>query len=97
MFKTIEEIREANRRAGLFFFSPDTMRFFRSRVGREVYGGRFFVTSEQFDDSSPRLYSVRRANDDGSIDTASEFQGYTSGAEARLAAHELARLEEVPS
>jgi hypothetical protein len=92
-FSNIEEIRAANRDAGLFFFSPDTMRFFRSRVGRELYGGRFFITSEQFDDAAPRWYSVRCANRDGSIDTVS-FQGYATEAEATLAAKALARLDE---
>jgi hypothetical protein len=87
------EIRRANRQLGHYFFSPETMRFFRSRVGREVIGGRYFVTSEQFDEVSPRLYTVRRANDDGSIDTASEFQGFTTGREARACAELLALVE----
>ena len=46
------------------FFSPDTMRFFKSRVLDEVYqgpGGFYFVTSEKRDDE-PRHYTVRIYN-----------------------------------
>ena len=92
-YRNVEEIREANAAAGLFFFSPSTMRFFDSRVGSRVYGGRYFVTSERFSEASPRLYTVRRAEDDGSIEDASGFQEYTTAAEARLAAIALARVE----
>jgi hypothetical protein len=66
---TIDKIVQANEDAGHYFFSEDTMRFFRSRVLDEVYegpGGVFFVTSEQFEDSAghlwPRKYKVRQFN-----------------------------------
>lgn len=32
---TIEQIKYANRKAGRFFFEPETLRFFRSRVSQE--------------------------------------------------------------
>lgn len=70
------------------WFSPDTMRFFRSRLERTAYvgpGGVFFVTSEQFSDESPRLYSVRVWRG-SKIDTTGEFQGYRSLEAAREAA-----------
>lgn len=73
-FQDIEQIKQANREAGRFFFSPDTMRFFASRVLPTVYGGRFFVTSEKrgFDDDG-REYRVRVAFDNGEIETV-EFR-----------------------
>lgn len=46
-FDDLWDVEEANRRAGQHFFSPDTMRFFKSRVHSALYGGRFFVTSEK--------------------------------------------------
>ena len=82
-YRTIEEIEAANEAHGHHFFESATKRFFRSRIGQTVYGGRFFVTSEQFDARSPRLYTVRRANDDGSIGTASEFQQFSTSAQAK--------------
>ena len=82
-FETIDQIKQANDAIGHHWFEPDAMRFFRSRLGQTVYGGRFFISSEQFDYRSPRLYTVRRANDDGSIGTASEFQQFETSAQAR--------------
>ena len=84
-FRTISEIQAANERLGHHWFEPGALRFFNSRVGCTVYASRYFVSSEQFDYTSPRLYTVRRANDDGSIDTVGEFQAYRTCAEARQA------------
>ena len=88
MFKNITEIKAANAAAGLHFFQPGAMRFFRSKVESPVIEGRVFVTSEQFVDhegnADPRTFTVRRASDDGSIDTPSGFQAY-SGLRAALA------------
>lgn len=66
---TIEQIKEANKRAGFHFFEVATLRFFKSRIGEQVYqgpGGTYFVTSEQFVPSSgipeARGYTVRLFN-----------------------------------
>ena len=75
------EVRRAHRG---YWFSPDTLRFFRSRVGATAYESndgryRFFVSSEQFDYASPRLYTVRVQNTEtGAIGTVGDFQGYES-------------------
>jgi hypothetical protein len=61
-FFTIRQIKQANRAAGQYWFSPATMRFFKSRVLEGVYGGRYFVTSEK-GPSGVRLYSVREVTD----------------------------------
>ena len=68
---TIAAIREADHRAGRYFFSPDTMRFFNSRVLPAVYegpGGVYFLTSEKFRGSdgvsAPRKYTIRRFTPD---------------------------------
>ncbi len=92
---TVSEIKAANAAAGYFFFSPDTLRFFRSRIGDSVYqgvGGAFFVTSEQFVSSDgqrkPRRYTVRAFNPaTGDCSTADgcEFNKLTRGAAIRLA------------
>lgn len=90
-FDSIEDVIRANQAAGQHFFDPATLRFFRSRCGRELYGGLYFVTSEQFDAHAPRLYTVRKARADGRIETVGEFQQYRSGAAARMAALRLAK------
>lgn len=93
MLNTIEEIKQANKDAGGYFFSPDTMRFFCSRVSRKVYpvaDGAFFVTSERYDNNSPRLYSVRFAWTNGDTETVSEFQQYKTSKAAHRAAAGMA-------
>jgi hypothetical protein len=88
---TIEEIREANHRAGLYYFSPDTMRFFKSRVSSRVYpvsDGAYFVTSEK-GPNRIRAYSVRLAKDSGKISTVGEFQEYRSRSGAHSKAFQL--------
>lgn len=90
-YRTIAEVKLANHASGYHWFEPGTMRFFRSRIAPGVIGGRYFISSEQFDDGSPRLYTVREARPDGSIEDASEFQEFTTLAAARRHAHALTR------
>lgn len=91
---TIEQVRAVNRAAGGSFFDADAMRFFDSRVHDAVYGGRFFVTSEQFVQSDgtkhPRRYSVREIDAAGSVWTVGTFQQYATSREAHAAARDLA-------
>ena len=93
---TIESIK----RAAPIWFSPDTLRFFRSRVGSKVYegpGGVYFVTSEQ-GPHGPRRWSVRRfLPDKGAVDTVGEFQAYQSLAGAYGAARKLSAAPPVPA
>ena len=89
-YYTIEEIKEANRKAGQHFFDADTLRFFSSRIS-DVYcglGGVFFVTSEKkcFNDTT-RVFTVRKFNsDNGHIDTVGNF-----GQLSRYLAHKRAK------
>ena len=72
---------------GSHFFSPDTMRFFSSRIQMNPpYKGRVFVTSERRNWNSPRLYTVRVIKPAGNIETVGEFQGFTT----RQSAHRFA-------
>lgn len=90
---TMYDIQLENKQRGLFWFEPDTLRFFSSRVSQEVYqgpGGIYFVTSEQnkgFGGTYPRLYSVRCFSPDTKqIYTVGEFQAYKSRSGAHSAA-----------
>lgn len=89
-FTTMADVKRANKAAGQFWFSPDTMRFFRGRIESELVAGRWFVSSEQYDDESPRLYTVREVQPDASIETIGDFQGYRTKAAARKAIDKLA-------
>jgi hypothetical protein len=89
----IEVIKRANEDAGRFWFSQKTNRFFRSRYPRKalkVGDEAYFVTSEQFDDQSPRLYTLRVCHlKTGHVDTVGAFQQYQSSTDAWLAAHKI--------
>jgi len=100
-FSSIEHIRAAADRAGSHWFSPGAMRFFGTRVHSTLYGGRYFVTSEQPWDG-PRGYAVRcvTVSGDGqaatggfSIDTVGELCQYATRDAAHQAAREAARSD----
>lgn len=89
MYKTISEVRAANKAAGNFFFDRGTMRFFKSRIHGGLRDGRFFITSEQ-DDNGPRLYSIREVKPGGRIDTVGGFGDYRHLEDTRDAVDRLA-------
>jgi hypothetical protein len=105
---TIDGIKAANERAGNFFFSPDTMRYFRSRVLPTVTqgpGGVYFVTSEGISNfggrgwTRARRFTVRVFNPKtADVNTVGalpdcEFQKFPTAREARSAARRLASGE----
>jgi len=81
-YETLAEIKAANARAGRQFFEPETMQLFRSRAGRMIVQGRFFVTSEQFYAEALRLYTVRECTSNGHIEFRSDFQQFDTMAQA---------------
>lgn len=91
---TISDIKAANKRAGRFFFSRATIRFFRSCTLPYVYqgdGGIYFVTSESDGPNGRRHYTVRRFfPETGEVETAGEY-GNPSKELARERASEMAR------
>lgn len=93
-------IKRLDEETGRFWFSPSTMRFFKSKVGKTAYvrGKKaFFVSSEQFTSpeyTAPRKYTVRIANlKTGDIHTYSRegFQEFPSRADAMRKVRELIR------
>ena len=89
-FNTLAEVQAANEKYGRFFFSEATMNFFNSRLETDLLVGGYFVTSEQFDDESPRLFTIRRVkNVSGHIETIGSFQEYKTKDEAKKALHRL--------
>lgn len=90
-FKTISDVRRANKAAGHHFFDRDTMRFFSSRVVLSLYAGRFFVTAETGPGQAWPRFSVREACPDGRVITRGEFQAYRTIEDARDFARMLAR------
>jgi len=71
------QIKEENEAAGLHFFKPETMRFFKSTIHR-CFGKGVFVTGE----TSPHggtAYSLRVGDLTGQVETFGEFHSYTPG------------------
>ena len=93
----IDHVRLANRRAGQYFFEQGATRFFRSRYPEYAYqaGERaYFVTSEQFDNYSPRLFTLRVCDlATGEVDTVGGFQQYRTRYLAEKALKELAKTK----
>lgn len=96
-YDTLEQIEQANRRLGHHWFDADTLRWFKSRLSPYIFGGRYFVSSERGDRyiwNGRRRYTVRRANDDGSVSTASEFGQFATMKGAQAAAISYATFGE---
>lgn len=89
----IKHIKKLNRQAGRFFFSQDTMRFFRSRCPRtaiKIGNKAYFVTSEQFDDKSPRRYTVRICDlETGEVDTVGKIRVHRDSQSAYTAINKI--------
>ena len=101
---TTADLRAIADHAGSYFFAPNAMRSFKSRLLEGIYsvgdskavpGAVFyFVTSEAYDEA-PRHYTVRRAvlgiqrDDRPAIDIATVGEHHATPAEARRAAREL--------
>lgn len=90
-FENVEAVRKANRTIGHHWFDPSSMRFFSSHINGadKLINKRFFISSEQFDSNSPRLYTIRVVLPNGEVDTYGEFQAYKSRSEAIKAAHKI--------
>ena len=81
MYKTIAEVKKANKSIGHHWFEASTMSFFNSVIETDLLHGRFFITSERMELDMPKQYSIRCAQEDGSISTIGkrgEFNNLTS-------------------
>ena len=83
-----------NARNGYYFFSKGALRSFNSRaIHAVVYGNCVFVTSERNDipycRPQPRVYTVRIAMADGSIETYGNMGDYSTRAQAHRQAEWL--------
>jgi len=91
-YRSMAQIKEANLQADGVFFRPDVMAIFQTRIEAGPFPGGLFVTSEQFTSMRgqvyPRRYTVRRALENGAVETMGQFQEHASKAEAVRAAKE---------
>lgn len=95
MNKTMRAVAKRNADGGGYFFTPEAMSFFNSRVESTAY--RFndreetvlFITSEAMDEAEPRQYTVRVASTHNAtatnaypVDSVGKFQWFDSLSEA---------------
>lgn len=82
----IDELRRISEGKGSKFFAPSNTRFFRSRypaMGYKLGQSVYFVTSEQFDYRSPRLYTIRAMDlATGEMSEVGGFQQFSTRARA---------------
>ena len=93
-YEHMRDVVRANKAAGKFFFSPGAMQFFHCRIESALIRGRYFITSEQMEEHeymdaqgrmqppTERRYTVRYAQDDGSIESITPHMQFTTQAEA---------------
>lgn len=87
------QIKANNARNGYYFFSKGALKSFNSRIHDVVYGQCVFVTSERNDipycRPQPRVYTVRIAMANGSIETYGSMGDYATRAQAHRQAEWL--------
>lgn len=95
-FSNTWQLADYNSDMGYYFFTPDSMSFFNSRIGAIYHGAspvdwNIFITSEKYDWNSPRLYTIRQLLIDGSTRTISAFQEYAYLSTAKRAVERYLR------
>lgn len=83
-FDSIENIKRFHKG---HWFTPNTMRFFKSKVYPTVIfqNGKYWFISSERNYPQPRRYTIRNMTPDGAIDTHGEFQAYASKKQAERA------------
>ena len=98
-YNNITQIKRANKAAGSYWFSPETLKWFNSKFPAKcvypVRDGAFFISSEYskgvyistgWIPDGPTRWTLRFADAEGGISTVGEFQQYESLEEAKTAA-----------
>lgn len=94
---TFAKMRDLSNKAGLHWFSRDTMSFFNTHLHGKPYVSAqsrvYFVTSETFredDPDFPRKYTIRQFDPArGSVETVGAFNKYKTYDEARKSMEEI--------
>lgn len=89
MFKNISEVKKANKTAGHYWFSPDTVKYFASRVETPVIGGFYWVESQRNYDGTAREYKAVAASPDGDISYLHGAEGFATLEDAKAVIDEI--------
>ena len=80
----VADVKRINARTGHFFFKPDTMRFFKSKVNPNemLYKDKYFITSET-NPSGETRFTIREFNaESGDVHTIGDFHKFPTRKEA---------------
>ena len=84
-FHSIQEIKDCVKYGkSPFWFSPATMKAFKTRVRDYVYRGCYFITSDAIGNTD-RAFSIRMVTEDGSVETIYRYKSFTSVRQAEKA------------
>ena len=92
----IDDVKyKAEHGASKYWFSPETMRFFKSRVSEMTWkiGDKIYFISSEKQSLEPRFYTVRVCEIDGNIKTVGKFQEHETLRQARNAIREILNQE----
>lgn len=78
---TITELKRRNAEIGHFFFSKDTMKFFKSKIESKIIDGKYFITSEV--ESKIRVYKIREFKQTGEVINNPFGESFFSNREAK--------------
>jgi len=90
-FKTMAEFKQANKKTGQKWFSPETMKFWNSKIESTLLGKedkQVFITSERYDLDSPKKYTIRHAMPSGNVQSVFDFGNFDTLEEALFTAGE---------
>lgn len=65
--QTIADLKRKNEELGHFFFSPATMKAFKSKIESDILFDRYFITSESNFNNTKREFKIREFRPNGSI------------------------------
>ena len=95
MFKTMSEVKEANRKIGHVWFDLETMKYFwNTHIHTDLIDGKYFITSEDSYDRKSRLFSIRQVSEHGAISTL-VFQQFENLSQAEKYLNEIVSDKEL--
>lgn len=90
MYKSIDEIKIANKNLGHHFFEANS--WLLEVAEPKVYSGKYFITKDFLKIGSisvPAKYTIRRADDDGGISTVGKYCEFDTLKDARKKIKEM--------
>jgi len=82
-FKSIAEVKKANKAIGQYWFNKETMAFFDSKIESKLIEGQYFISSE-YSPWGGKKYTIRIVSPIGAVDTVGEFGKYETKEEALI-------------